>query len=57
MTANDREITWERYDRDENDFPEAHRGYSDEADHPDDNECGGVLGADGHIYSDADPGL
>lgn len=30
MTENDREITWERYDRDESDFPRPHRGYFDE---------------------------
>lgn len=70
MNLRDRDDTWDRYDRDENDFPQPGRGYYDEGtgcyDDPEplpeasdeaDNECGGVLGADGHIHSDADPGL
>lgn len=46
-------------DRDESDL---RRGELDD-DYPgmfaanEDDECGGVLGADGMIYSDADPGL
>lgn len=35
MTPNDRERCWERYDRDEDDFPRSNRGYHEEDTHPD----------------------
>lgn len=61
MTPSDHDKCWDQYSRDENDFPSPGRGYHEEelpiASDDADNECGGVLGADGHIYSDADPGL
>lgn len=61
MTERQEDELW-KYGREVDDFPSPGRGYHEEEELPiasddADNECGGVLGADGHIYSDADPGL